>query len=134
MLQSLFNSIEDGGQPPTSFSPVTSTKRETPKTFGLLVLLFCHTGAKFHGISGASPKLLNLNQEQPSKNWFFLSNSYKFEVTTTSLIEMLELPKSGHMTTSTINFFTWWNFVGAAMDRKCDVLTFIFKWLCFKKA
>ena len=53
-------------------------------------------------IPSASPKSLNFNQQHPQKTWFFWSNSYKIEVTITSFIEMLELPKSGHMTTSTI--------------------------------
>ena len=38
------------------------------------------------------------------KKWFFWSNPYKVEVMITSLIEMLKLPKIGHMTTSTILF------------------------------
>ena len=49
----------------------------------------------------ASPKLLNLNQDHHSKKRFFWSNPYKIEVIT-SLIEMLELPNLGHMTTSAI--------------------------------
>ena len=40
----------------------------------------------------------------PQTKWFFLSNPYKIEVLTTSLIEMLELPNFGHITTSTIWF------------------------------
>ena len=52
-----------------------------------------------------SPKLLSLNQDHPSKKWFFWSNPYKIEVMVTSLIEMLDLPNFGHMTTlTTINF------------------------------
>ena len=52
-----------------------------------------------------SPKLLSLNQDYPSKKWFFWSNPYKIEVMVTSLIEMLDLPNFGHMTTlTTINF------------------------------
>ena len=49
-----------------------------------------------------SPKLLNLNQDDPSKKQFFWSKPYKIETVITSLTEMLELPKFGHMTTSTI--------------------------------
>ena len=45
----------------------------------------------------ASPKLLNLNQDHPLKK-----TPYKIEFVITSLIEMLELPNFGHMTTSTI--------------------------------
>ena len=47
-------------------------------------------------IPKASLLLLNLNQHQPSKKWFFWPNPYKIEVIT-SLIEMLELPIIGHM-------------------------------------
>ena len=50
----------------------------------------------------ARPKLLNLNQDQPSKSVFFWSNPYKIEIMLTSLIEMLELLNFGHMITSTI--------------------------------
>ena len=53
-------------------------------------------------IPSAIPKLPSLNQEQPSKNWFFWSNTYKIEVMITSVIEMLDLPNFGRMTTSTI--------------------------------
>ena len=53
-------------------------------------------------ILSASPNLLNLNQEHPSKNCFFWSNSYKIEVTITSLIEIPELPNFGHITSDTI--------------------------------
>ena len=45
-------------------------------------------------------KLSNLNQDHPSKKWFFWSKPYKIEVMITSAIEMLELPNFGHMTTS----------------------------------
>ena len=41
---------------------------------------------------------------------------------TTSLIEMLELPNLGHMTTS----------VGDVMDRNYDAITFILKYRYFK--
>ena len=53
-------------------------------------------------IPTASPKLLNLNQDHPSKKLVSWSNPYKIDVMITSLIEMLELPNLGHMTTSTI--------------------------------
>ena len=36
--------------------------------------------------------------------WFFCSNSYQIEVMITFLIEILELPNFGRMTTSTIYF------------------------------
>ena len=58
----------------------------------------------FKFITSASPKLLNLNQDHPSKKAVFWPNPYKIEIMITSLIEMLELPNFGHMTTSTILF------------------------------
>ena len=72
--------------PATNFLPVTSTNVGTISKF----------------VPSVSPKLLNLNQDHPSKKRFFWSNPYKLEVMITSLIEMLELPNFGHMTTSTI--------------------------------
>ena len=49
----------------------------------------------------ASPKLLNLNQDHlPKKKQYFWSNPYKIEVMITFLIETLQLPNFGHMTTS----------------------------------
>ena len=45
----------------------------------------------------------------------------------TSLIEMLELPNFGHMTTSTINLSYVIKFAGHIMNRNYDVITFISK-------
>ena len=80
--------------PPTlakSFSPVTSTNVEiSPKNF--LIFSFSPFATQvliFKAIPSASPKLLNLNQDQSSKKWFFWSNPYIIEVMITSLIEML---------------------------------------------
>ena len=53
-------------------------------------------------VPNGSPKLLNLNQDQPLKKRFSWSNPYKIEVMITSLMEMLELPHFGHMTISEI--------------------------------
>ena len=65
------------------------------------VLKVRYSCAKFHHY-GVSPKLLSLNRDQPSKKWFFSSNPYKVNIT--SVIDTLELPNFGHMTTSTIWF------------------------------
>ena len=46
----------------------------------------------------------------------------------TSLIEMLELPNFGHMTTSTINLSYVIKFAGHIMNRNYDVITFISKY------
>ena len=56
----------------------------------------------FMTIPSASPQLLNLNQDHPSKKWFLWSNPYKFEVMITSLVKKLELPNFFHMATSTM--------------------------------
>ena len=53
-------------------------------------------------VPSASPKLLNLNQDHPSKKAIFWSNPYRIEVVITFLMEMLQLPNFGHMTTSII--------------------------------
>ena len=50
----------------------------------------------------ASTKLLKLSKSTPQKNRIFWSSPYKIELMITSLIESLELPNFGHMTTSTI--------------------------------
>ena len=56
----------------------------------------------FKSTPSASPKLLNLNQEYPSKNLFW-SNTYKIEVMKMlEKMEMLELPNFGHMPTCRI--------------------------------
>ena len=47
------------------------------------------------------PTYLTWTKTTPQKNWLFWSNLYKIEVIT-SLIEMLDLPNFGHMTTSTM--------------------------------
>ena len=82
---------------PTNFSPVTSTnvgyipQNLLSSSFNPFATLMKY----FHVIPSANSKLLNLNQDHVSKKVIFL---------VTSLIEMLELPKFGHMTTSTIEF------------------------------
>ena len=50
----------------------------------------------------ASPKLLKVNQEHPSKNGFFCSDPCKIKVMITFLIEIVELPNFGHMTRPTL--------------------------------
>ena len=90
--------------PSTRFSPVTSAN----VGFGPQNLLtFCFNSfatlvQNFKFVPSASPKLLNLNQDHPSKKRFFWSNPYKIEVMITILIEMLQLPNFGHITISKI--------------------------------
>ena len=101
----ILNSIQDGGEaPPTSFSPVTSTnvgiRSQNFLTFRFNP--FDKLVQNFKFVARASPKLLNLNEDHPSKKKrFFWSNPYKIEVIT-SLIQMLELPNFRQMTTSII--------------------------------
>ena len=76
-----FNPIQDGrgGQkgPPTSFSPVTSTTAGFgPQNFLTFSFNpFATLVQNFKFVSSASPKLLNLNQDHPSKKAVFLVKS-----------------------------------------------------------
>ena len=69
----------EGGQkgPPTSFSPVTSTNVEfSPKNFLTFSFNpFPTLVQNFKFVPSASPKLLNLNQDHPSKKAVFLVKS-----------------------------------------------------------
>ena len=100
------NPIQDRGQkgPPTSFSSVTSTNVGFgPQNFLTFSFNpFATLVQNFKFVPSASPKLLNLNQDHPSKKAIFWSNLYKIEIMITFLIEMLQLSNFGHMTTSTI--------------------------------
>ena len=108
ICKALLNPIQYGGvgkkAPPTNFPPITSTNVGiSPQKF----LAFSYNPLatlveNLKVIPSASLKLLNFNQDHHSKKWFFWSNPYKIEVIITSLIEVLELPNFGHMTTSTI--------------------------------
>ena len=89
---------------PTSFSPVTSANvRISPQKF---LMFSFNTSAtlvqNFKATPSAIPKLLDLSQDHSSKKCFFWSNPYKIKFIITSLIEMLELPQFGSMTTSRI--------------------------------
>ena len=94
------------GEADPSFSPVTSTNvgfgPQNFLTFSFNSFVTLVQNFKF--APSASPKFLNLNQDHSSKKRFFWSNSYKTEVMLTFLIEMLQLPNFGHMTTSIILF------------------------------
>ena len=52
----------------------------------------------------------------------------------TSVIEMLELPNFGHMNTSTIQFESHDKIFQNAVNTNYDVVTFISKYIYFKKA
>ena len=95
-----------GGQkgPATSFSSVTSTNVGiSPQNFLTFSFNpFDRLVWNFKFVPSASPKLLNLNQDHLWKKRFFWPNPYKIEVVITSLIQILELPNFGRMTTSII--------------------------------
>ena len=97
------NTIQDGEGAP-SFSHITSTNVgiRLQNFLRFRFYPFDKLVQNFKFVASASRKLLNLNQDHPSKKRFFWSNSYKIEVMTTSLIHTIELPNFGHMTTSII--------------------------------
>ena len=66
-----------GGRPPISLPPVTSTNVGTsPKDFVTFSFSpFVTLMQNFRFVPSASPKLLNLNQDHPSKNVIFLVKS-----------------------------------------------------------
>ena len=90
---------------PTSFPNVLQTKKLAPKTFWLLVLTHATLVRIFKGpYLVSAPNYWTLIKTTPQKKCFFWSNPYKIEVMITSLIKLLELPKFGHITISTIYF------------------------------
>ena len=108
-----FNPIEDGGRgggrqkaplPPTSFSPVISTNAKFgPKNFlTFSVNPFDTLVQNFKFVPSASPNYWTWTKTTAQKKRFFWSNPHKIEVMITFLIEMLELPNFGHMTTCII--------------------------------
>ena len=66
--------------------------------------IFATLVLNFKFMPSDSPKLFNLNQDNPSKKMGLkkVSNPYKIEIMIISLIETLELPNIDHMTTSTL--------------------------------
>ena len=89
---------------PTSFSPATSTNVGfDPKTFWLLFLTLLPHWCKISSLYLVPvPNHWIWTKITPQKKRFFWSSPYKIEVTLTFLIEMLQLPNFGHMTTSII--------------------------------
>ena len=64
-----------------------------------------------------SLKLLNLNEDQPSKKWFFWSNPYKNEVMITFLIEMLVTKLWSHDHIYKLSHMSFQNFLGDVIKR-----------------
>ena len=99
----------------------------------------------FNAIPKASPELLNFNQDHLSKKWFFWSNSYKILYKFDQIFikydnffhinaKVPKLWSHDHIYIYNIIWVIWWNLVGDIMDIDYDVMTFILKYLCFKKA
>ena len=90
--------------PPTRFSSVTSSNVGiSPQNFWLLVLTLLTDWCKISSFYLVPvPNYWTWTKTTPQKKRFFWSNPYKIEVMITSLIQMLELPNFGHMTTSII--------------------------------
>ena len=75
-----------------------------------------------------------LNQDHPQKKWFFWSNPYKIEIIISTLLQMLELPNCGHITTSTTQFESRLKiFVDDLREINYGVIVFILKYFYFKK-
>ena len=70
-LLTLFRMGGDKKDPPTSFSPITSTNVGISFSFSPFATLV----QKFKAIPSISPKLLSLNQDNPSKRVIFLVKS-----------------------------------------------------------
>ena len=90
-------------RPPTCFSAVayTDVGISSKNVLTLSFNPFATSVSNLKTIPSARTKLLDLNQDHPSKKCFLRLNVYNIEVMLTSLIEMLELPNLSHMTTFT---------------------------------
>ena len=83
---------------PRFFSQISPNTGISPKTFWLLVwAYFPHCCKVTKPNLCRNCKLLNLNQNHPSKN-VFLAKSLKIEILITSVMKMLELTTFGHLT------------------------------------
>ena len=101
------NPIHDGGTTkrlPTSLSPSTSTKVGiSPQTIWLLILtVLTHWCKISRSRLFPIPYYWTWTKSIPLKIWFFWRNPYKTDVMTAPLIEMLDLPNFGLMTSSTV--------------------------------
>ena len=88
--------------PPTSFSTSTNVGFGPQNFLNFSFNLFATLVQNVKFVPSASPKLLNLNQDHPSKKAIFLVFSFKIEVMITFLIEMPQLRNFRHMSTSII--------------------------------
>ena len=89
---------------PTSFSPVISIiVGLAHKTFWLVFITLLIDWCKISSLYLVPvPNYWTWTKTAPEKKRFFWSNPYKIELMNTSLIQMLQIPNFGHMTTATI--------------------------------
>ena len=133
------NLVQDGGgakRPPISFSTLTSTNvgisTQILLTFSFNPFAILVQNVK--AIANASPKLLNLNQEYPSKKLLFLVKSLQnwgYNYFSHRNARVTKLWSLDHI--YNIIWAKWLNLVVDVLNRNCNVITFISKCLCFKK-
>ena len=114
------------------FFPLTSTNMGiSPKNFlDFRFNPFPKLVYNFKAMHSASPILLSFNQGHPLKNWFFQSNPCNIEVMITSLIECQSYQT---LVTSSHLQYNFRHVIGEIMYINYDVITFISKYLYFKK-
>ena len=82
----------------------------------------------------ASPKLLNLNQDHPSKKTVFLVKSVKnWGYDNFSHENARAIKPWSHDHIYIIIWITWYNFFDDVMDRNYDVITFVQKTLILRR-
>ena len=126
------NPFHDGRKIPISFFPV-SFFLQCPQNF--LTFSFNHFVTlvwNFKAILSASLKLLNLSQEHLSKKFVFLVK-YNLGYDSFSHGNVRVTKLWSHDQIYNITWVTWSNFVGDVMDTSYEVITFISKYLYFKK-
>ena len=103
LIDKVINPIQDGAGKKAPLPVFLQTLELPYKTFWLLVLTLLTDWCKIWSFYFVPvPNYWTWIKTTPQKKWFFWSNPYKIEVMITSLIQMLELPNFGHMTTSII--------------------------------
>ena len=85
----------------------------------------------FKFVPCASPKLLNLNQDHPSKEGFFWSKPWGYDNFSYANASVTKLWSHDHI--HNIIWAIWQIFVGDVIDRIYYIITVILKYLYFKK-
>ena len=74
----------------------------TSQFFLCIVSILLTQLQNIEALTSTGPRLLNLNQDHPQKNFFFWSDPYKILLRITSIIEILNLPNFDHVAKSTL--------------------------------